>query len=55
MKKDKYEDVKDIAMQMNELLKKSPEDFYYLKGFIHHCFMQRENKTPPHDTPKQSA
>lgn len=38
----KFEDVKDTAMKLNEIRLQCPEDYFYLKGFIH-CLLQKED------------
>lgn len=36
-------DVKDIALKLNEIKVHCPEDYFYLKGWIH-GLLQKENK-----------
>ena len=35
------EDVRDTAMKLNQIRTDSPEDFFYLKGWIH-CLSKKE-------------
>lgn len=37
------EDVKDTALKLNEIRTDSPEEYFYLKGWIH-CLLQKEKK-----------
>ena len=37
----KLEDVRDVAKKLKELRTKCPEDYFYLKGWIH-CLLQKE-------------
>lgn len=39
----KAEDVKDTALKLNEIRIRNPEDYFYLKGWIH-CLLQKEEK-----------
>ncbi len=39
----KTEDVKDMAMKLNAIHSYCPEDYYYLKGWIH-CLLQKEDR-----------
>lgn len=39
----KLEDVKDTAIKLDEIRLQSPEDYFYLKGWIH-CLLQKENE-----------
>lgn len=39
----KFEDVKDTALKLNEIRICHPEDYFYLKGWIH-CLLQKENE-----------
>lgn len=39
----KLEDIKDTAVKLDEIHSQSPEDYFYLKGWIH-CLLQKENK-----------
>lgn len=43
MNSQKAEDVKDTALKLNEIRVHYPEDYFYLKGWIH-CLLQKENK-----------
>ena len=36
----KAEDVKDTALKLNEIRIQHPEDYFYLKGWIH-CLLQK--------------
>ena len=36
------EDVRDTAMKLNQIRPHSPEDFFYLKGWIH-CLSKKED------------
>lgn len=37
------EDVKDMALKLDEIRTRCPEDYFYLKGWIH-CLLQKEEK-----------
>lgn len=37
----KVEDTKDTAMKLNEIRLNSPNDYFYIKGWIH-CLLQKE-------------
>lgn len=37
----KAEDVKDTALKLNAIRAQNPEDYFYLKGWIH-CLLQKE-------------
>lgn len=39
----KIEDIKDTAFKLDEIRSNCPEDYFYLKGWIH-CLTQKENK-----------
>lgn len=39
----KVEDVKDTALKLNKIRMHCPEEYYYLKGWIH-CLLQNEDK-----------
>lgn len=43
MNAQKNEDVKDIALKLDEIRVCHPEDYFYLKGWIH-CLLQKENE-----------
>lgn len=43
MLQQKVEDVKDVALKLDEIRNSRPEDYFYLKGWIH-CLVQKENK-----------
>lgn len=34
------EDIKNIALKLNEIRQNNPKDYYYLKGWIH-CLSQK--------------
>ena len=36
----KAEDVKDTALKLDEIRTRHPEDYFYLKGWIH-CLLQK--------------
>lgn len=36
----KAEDVKDTALKLDEIRVQNPEDYFYLKGWIH-CLLQK--------------
>lgn len=42
MNTQQLEDIKDTALKLNEIRFQYPEDFFYLKGWIH-CLLQKEN------------
>ena len=56
MLQQKVEDVKDTALKLDEIKTYCPEDYFYLKGWIH-CLLRKENMTssqprkPPADRP----
>lgn len=56
MLRQKVEDVKDTALKLDEIKTYCPEDYFYLKGWIH-CLLRKENMTgsqprkPPADRP----
>lgn len=37
----KADDIKDTALKLNEIRTRHPEDYFYLKGWIH-CLLQKE-------------
>lgn len=37
----KTEDVKDTVLKLDEIRTRRPEDYFYLKGWIH-CLLQKE-------------
>ena len=43
MDSQKIEDVKDTAIKLNKIKMYYPEEYYYLKGWIH-CLLQNEDK-----------
>lgn len=57
MNAQKVEDVKDTALKLDEIRVCHPEDYFYLKGWIH-CLLQKQDeksrqpRTPPMQTAK---
>lgn len=43
MNTQKVEDVKDTALKLDEIRICRPEDYFYLKGWIH-CLLQKEEE-----------
>lgn len=43
MNTQKIEDIKDMALKLDEIKIYCPEDYFYLKGWIH-CLLQKENR-----------
>ena len=43
MNEKKVTDVKDTALKLNEIRLYYPEDYFYLKGWIH-CLLQKEKE-----------
>ena len=43
MNAQKAEDVKDTALKLDEIRIHCPEDYFYLKGWIH-CQLQKEDR-----------
>lgn len=43
MKAQNVEDVKNIALKLDEIRVHSPKDYFYIKGWIH-CLLQKEDK-----------
>ncbi len=43
MNEKKFEDVKDTALKLDMIRACHPEDYFYLKGWIH-CLLQKENE-----------
>lgn len=41
MNTQKAEDIKDIALKLNAIKNSCPDDYFYLKGWIH-CLLQKE-------------
>ena len=39
----KVEDVKDTALKLDEIRTNYPEDYFYLKGWIH-CLLQKKDR-----------
>ncbi len=56
MNTNKVEDVKDTALKLDEIKLYHPEDYFYLKGWIH-CLLQKENEKSrqPRKPPMQMA
>ena len=56
MLQQKVEDVKDVALKLDEIRNSHPEDYFYLKGWIH-CLLQKEgvNAVTTRNPPKQTA
>lgn len=38
------EDVKDMALKLDEIRSRCPEEYFYLKGWIH-CLLEMEGNT----------
>ena len=43
MNSQKAEDVKDTALKLEKIRKHCPEDYFYLKGWIH-CLLQKGDR-----------
>lgn len=43
----KAEDVKDTALKLDEIRVQHPEDYFYLKGWIH-CLLQKSKSDDSH-------
>lgn len=43
----KAEDVKDTALKLDEIRAQHPEDYFYLKGWIH-CLLQKAELDDSH-------
>lgn len=43
MNAQKVEDVKDTALKLDEIRVHRPEDYFYLKGWIH-CLLQKQEE-----------
>lgn len=56
MNAQKVEDVKDTALKLAEIKDRHPDDYFYLKGWIH-CLLQKENERSrqPRKPPLRSA
>jgi len=56
MEVQKLEDVRDTAIKLNEIRLKCPEDYFYLKGWIH-CLLQKEGSISrqPRKPPAQTV
>ncbi|MCI8865610.1 MAG: hypothetical protein HFG60_10065 [Lachnospiraceae bacterium] len=52
----KAEDIKDTALKLDEIRAQHPEDYFYLKGWIH-CLLQKAklDDSQPRNSPKQTA
>lgn len=50
MNAQKVEDIKDTALKLDEIKTHHPEDYFYLKGWIH-CLLQKtensQSRKPP--------
>ena len=42
MNAQKVEDIKDTALKLDEIRSRNPEDYFYLKGWIH-CLLQKQS------------
>ena len=47
MNTQKADDVKDTALKLAEIKVRYPEEYFYIKGWIH-CLLQQEDKTRGH-------
>lgn len=56
MNREKVEDVKDTALKLDEIKASCPEDYFYLKGWIH-CLLQKKDggNKQSRKSPKQTA
>ena len=43
------EDIRDVALKLDEIYRISPASYYYLKGFIH-CLLQKAETSNQIDT-----
>ena len=52
----KVEDTKDTTLKLDKIREHCPEDYFYLKGWIH-CLLQKESRrnSQLHRPPRQSA
>lgn len=41
MGQEKNEDLKDVAMKLEKIRNSNPENYYYIKGWIH-CLSQKD-------------
>ena len=50
------EDIKDTAIKLDEIRMQFPEDYFYLKGWIH-CLLHKEERSnrQPRKPPKQTV
>lgn len=42
MNSQKAKDIQDTALKLNDIYTKCPEDFFFVKGWIH-CLLRKEN------------
>ena len=56
MNMQKVEDIKDTALKLNAIRDSCPDDYFYLKGWIH-CLLQKEgtNDNVSRNPPRQTA
>lgn len=56
MNMQKVEDIKDTALKLNAIRNSCPDDYFYLKGWIH-CLLQKEgtNDNVSRNPPGQTA
>lgn len=59
MIRQRVEDVRDTALKLAEIKSRHPEDYYYIKGWIH-CLLQKEDardgplrEAPAEQTPQE--
>lgn len=48
MSEEKEEDIKNTAFKLNEIYSQYPEDYFYLKGWIH-CLLEKEKNDESHN------
>ena len=48
MSAEKEEDIKNTAFKLNEIYSQYPEDYFYLKGWIH-CLLEKEKNDESHN------
>lgn len=51
----KAEDVRDTALKLDEIRTQCPEDYFYLKGWIHCLSRNRGKVDQPHKPPVKTA
>ena len=51
MNTDKVQDLKETALNLEEIKNYKPEEYFYLKGWIH-CLLQQKQNTPTPPTIK---